>query len=354
MKIAIVTVQVPFVRGGAEILADMLKKELIRRGHRAEIVTIPFKWYPWESLIDSMNMGRMMGLVDADGQKVDKVIALKFPAYYIQHENKVVWLLHQHRQAYDLWDTEYTDIQPLENGEEIRDFIRRCDNQYLREAKKIYTIADTPTRRLAQYNQISAETLYHPPMNYEKLHCESYGDYIFYASRIDPIKRQRLLVEAASFLKSDAKIILAGGGNVDEIDRLKTMIRERGLQDRVSMAGFITDEELWKLYGNCLGVYFGAYDEDYGYVTLEAFFAEKPVIVHRDSGGPLEFVTDGENGFVTEPDPKEIAEKIDLLYADRDLARRLGQNGRKSLEEKNMNWDYVIQKLLSDPEENQA
>ena len=138
MKIAIVTVQVPFLRGGAEIHAEMLKEELIRRGHRAEIISIPFKWYPWESLVDSMNMGRMMGLAEVDSERIDRVIALKFPAYYIKFDNKVLWILHQHRQAYDLWGTKYGDIHPLENGEEIRVSFAPAYSDTLVETKGIW------------------------------------------------------------------------------------------------------------------------------------------------------------------------------------------------------------------------
>ena len=348
MKIAIVTVQVPFLRGGAEIHAEMLKEELIRRGHRAEIISIPFKWYPWESLVDSMNMGRMMGLAEVDSERIDRVIALKFPAYYIKFDNKVLWILHQHRQAYDLWGTKYGDIHPLENGDEIRDFIMKCDNAYIPEARKIFTNAQTTADRLMKYNGIHAEALYHPPKNHDKLYCREYGDFVFYPSRIDSLKRQMLLVEAAQHLQSEAKIVIVGGGNKDEIRRINDLVGEKHLQDRVKLTGFITDDELREYYARCLGVYFGAYDEDYGYITLEAFFSEKPVIVHKDAGGPLEFVEDGINGFVTDPDPKAIAEKIDSLFEHRDMAKRMGQAGRKSLDDKNINWDYVIDRLLSD------
>ena len=67
MKIAIATVQVPFVTGGAEILTGMLKEELLKRGHQADIVTIPFKWYPNESLLNSMMLGRLIYLSELGG-----------------------------------------------------------------------------------------------------------------------------------------------------------------------------------------------------------------------------------------------------------------------------------------------
>lgn len=348
MRIAIATVQVPFLTGGAEILCDMLKNELIKRGHKAEIVTIPFKWYPTTQLTNSMIMGRMIDLSESAGEKIDKVIAMKFPAYYLKHDNKVMWLMHQHRQAYDLWGTKYSDLHLLKNGEEIRDYITECDNKYISEYSKIFTIAQTTSNRLKEFNGIDSTALYHPPLNYEKLHCEDYGDYIFYPSRIDSIKRQRLLVEAAKYVKSDVKVVIAGGENKEEIDYINKLIKENALENKVKLAGFISEEEKINYYANCLGVYFGAYNEDYGYITLEGFFSEKPVIVHKDAGGPLEFVEDNENGFVIDDDPLKIAEKMDYLFEHKDEAKRLGQNGRKSMDEKNLNWDYVIDQLLTD------
>ena len=116
MKIVITTVQVPFIKGGAENLVKMLKDELIKRGHQTDIVTIPFKWYPPSTLLDCMLMGRIMDLTEVNGEKIDRVIAMKFPAYYVKHDNKVIWLMHQHRQAYDLWETKYGDLHNFPNG----------------------------------------------------------------------------------------------------------------------------------------------------------------------------------------------------------------------------------------------
>lgn len=348
MRIAIATVQVPFMKGGAEIHADMLEKELLKRGHKAEIVTIPFKWYMGECLLNSMNMGRMMDLSESNGEKIDRVIGMKFPAYYAQHKNKVLWLLHQHRSAYDLWNTEYGDLEHFPDGEAIRDFIWECDNKYLPEAKRIYTNAQTTADRLMRYNGILSTALYHPPLNHEKLHCKSYGDFVFYASRINALKRQSLLVEAARYVKTKVRIVIAGGGDTSEIDKIKTLIAKYHLEDRVSMPGFISEQDKIDYYANCLAVYFGTYNEDYGYITLEGFFSEKPVIVHKDSGGPLEFVQDGYNGYVTDPDPELIAEKIDYLYEHRNEAKQMGKNAKQTLVDKHMNWNYVIDRLLED------
>lgn len=347
MKVAIATVQVPFTRGGAEIHAELLKTELKKRGYNADIVTIPFKWYPYSSLMKSIEMGRMMDLSSVNGEKIDKVIAMKFPAYLLKHDDKVLWLLHQHRQAYDLWNTSYGDIHLWDNGVEVRDFIRKIDKKYIPEARKIYTNAKCTADRLKNYCDINGTALYHPPLNYDKFYTEEYKDYFFYPSRINSIKRQRVLVEAMKYVKTDVKAVISGGAEEDELVYINNLIKENKLENKVKLTGFISEEEKLKYYANAIGIYFGAYNEDYGYITLESFYAKKPVIVHTDAGGPLEFVTDNYNGYVIEADAKEVAKKLDYLYENKDEAKKLGENGYKSLQEKNINWDYVINSLLS-------
>lgn len=348
MKVAIATVQVPFITGGAEIHASLLCQELRARGHEAEIVTIPFKWYPPETLINCMIMGRMMDLTEVNGEPIDLVIAMKFPAYYVKHPNKVLWLLHQHRQAYDLWGTPFGDIHGWEDGEFLRDTIVHNDNAFLSEAVRIFTNAGNTAKRLKNYNGIHATSLYHPPAGHARLRCDDYGDFVFYASRIDPMKGQRLLVEAARYLETDAKICVAGKGAQKEMAHLQGLIEQNGLHERVRLLGFISEEEKIDCYARCLGVYFGAYDEDYGYVTLEAFFSKKPVIIHEDAGGPLEFVVHGQNGYVLERNPEAIAARIDAWYRDRAMAKEMGERGWQGLQEKNIHWDHVIAALLGE------
>jgi glycosyltransferase involved in cell wall biosynthesis len=98
------------------------------------------------------------------------------------------------------------------------------------------------------------------------------------------------------------------------------------------------------LYAGALGILYAPFDEDYGYVTLEAFLAAKPVITAADSGGTLEFVRDGINGFVCAPDPPALAAAIDRIAGDRSLAERLGGAGQSLA--RTITWDGVIEQLL--------
>ncbi len=347
MRIAIALVQVPFINGGAEILAQTLRDELRKRGHEAEIVTIPFNnACSNEALKDSIKMGELIDLTSVNGRDIDIVIAMKFPAYYLKHDHKVVWLMHQHRQAYDLWGTSYGTLCKTDDGEELRSLIMEKDRESFLDARAVFTISRNTSNRLKRYNHIDSKVLYPPPAHWDKMHCESYGDYIFYLSRIYSIKRQHTLIRAAKYLQSDAKVIIAGRGSEIQQTKIFDLIRENHLEDRVRFIGEITDEEKIEYYANCLGVYFGAYDEDYGYITLEGFFSRKPVIVHKDAGGPLEFVEDGVNGYIVDTAPEILAEKIDQLYWDKKKAQEFGERGYQKLIDMNLDWDYVIDELI--------
>jgi glycosyltransferase involved in cell wall biosynthesis len=346
MKVAIATVQVPFIQGGAEILAQSLQTQLLARGHSCDIISIPFKWYPPETLADCMMMGRMLDLTEVNGERIHVVIALKFPAYYTRHDNKVVWLLHQHRQAYDLWGTEFGDLHTFTSGERMRRVILEHDTRYLGEARGIFTISNNVTRRLAQYNSLNATTLYHPPADHDLFRCDGYEPFVFCPGRIDQMKRQRLVVEAARHLKSGMKIVIAGRGTESETAHLVNLIREHNLSDRVTLAGYISEEQKRDYYARCRAVFFGGYEEDYGYVVLEAYYAAKPVIALDDTGGALEFVEDKVNGFVAANRARVLADRIDLLGDDESLAEKMGQAGARMLEEKQVNWDHVISALL--------
>ncbi len=86
-------------------------------------------------------------------------------------------------------------------------------------------------------------------------------------------------------------------------------------------------------------------DEDYGYVTVEAFLSGKPVVTCTDSGGTLEFVVDGESGFVVEPQAEAIGTAIDRLYRNRDRASEMGAAGRPRVAD--IGWDLVVESLTA-------
>ena len=128
MRVVVAAPQVPFVRGGAELMAEDLVAALRARGHESEIVSIPFKWYPGSRVLDQAFLWRLVDLTESDGRPIDRVIATKFPAYCVRHPNKVAWVLHQFRQAYDYDRTELGqfDESPAGPRDAPRDRAPRC------------------------------------------------------------------------------------------------------------------------------------------------------------------------------------------------------------------------------------
>jgi glycosyltransferase involved in cell wall biosynthesis len=344
MKIAIVNNQAPFVRGGAELLAEWLADKLQEHGHEAQIVRLPFAWSPSRRVIDHMLATRLVRLPN-----VERVVALKFPAYYVRHENKVLWMLHQFRQAYDLWGTPYQDLPDTPEGHEVRSAVLESDRRYLKEPRRIYTNSKIVGERLAHYSGISSEVLYPPLPDPSAYLCDGYGDYFFCPGRITLGKRQHLALEAMGAMRSHARLVIAGAPErPQDLDRLRAIIAEHGLEQRVTLLPrWIDDDEKLQLLAGARAVLYLPYGEDsYGYVTLEAFHARKPVITLADSGGTLELVRDRQNGRVVS-NVVELAEALDELADDDGLAERWGQAALATIDELEISWQRVIRCLTT-------
>lgn len=343
MRIAIATVQVPFVSGGAEYHVEGLKAELIKAGHIAEIISAPFR-FDKRYLADDMAYWqrqdfRTLGMPPPDG-----VIAMKFPSYLLQHPCKTLWLLHQHRAVYELLDTPWGEQSGKADVDEITAKIKQADCAAISAISARYTISQTVTDRLQRYNGISSQPLYHPPPNHELLNPNgAIFPYIFAPSRLEPLKRQDLLIKAMPFVDQPMTAIICGSGMMQK--HYQQLALKLGVADRVRFTGFVTNEQIRRYYSHSLAVFFGPYQEDLGYVTLEAMLSAKPVITCKDSGGITEFVMPNDTGAVIEPDPEQIAVQINRLWHDRRLAREMGRNGLQRYKDLNISWDNVVQKL---------
>jgi glycosyltransferase involved in cell wall biosynthesis len=349
MRVLLATVQVPFVQGGAEVLARSLLDALRAAGHEAEITAIPFKWYPPERMLDCMLACRLLDVTETNGRPIDRMIGLKFPAYLMPHPNKVLWLLHQHRQSYEQWDQPISDMIHFANGREVRDAIRRTDQRLIPEARAVYTIAENVSRRLRNYCGVESTPLYHPPHRPEAFRCEDPSDnYYFFPSRINAAKRQHLAVEGLANAGGDARLVFCGESEDDKYyDGIQRSIDEYGLRSRVEFLGRVSEKEKVELYSRCLAVVYPPLDEDYGYITLEAMLSSKPVITCVDSGGPLEFVKDGECAMVVEPGGAAIGEAMRRMQWDHAAAAAMGRAGREMYLAMDITWNTVIEKLLA-------
>ncbi|MGE0703999.1 MAG: glycosyltransferase family 4 protein [Vicinamibacterales bacterium] len=342
-RVIVCEAQVPFVRGGAERHVRSLVDQLQRRGYEAELVSLPFKWYPRREVLTHAAAWRLIDLSESNGRPIDLVIGSKFPSYFVRHPNKVVWLIHQHREAYDLCGTIYSDFAHVEEDVGLRETLLRLDREMLGECRRVFTNARNTADRLAAFNGMASEPLYHPPPLAERLTGGSYGDYALFVGRIESIKRPDLAVEAMRHIQRPIRLIVVGEGTRRE--PVEALTHSLGIADRVEFRGAVSDDELVALYRDALCVIYTPYDEDFGYVTLESFLAAKPVITSPDSGGPLEFVEHGVNGMVCPPHAEAIAAAVNELAQHRQRAAALGAAGAERA--RTISWDDVIDKLLN-------
>lgn len=343
-NILICTTQVPFTKGGGESHVEGLRDAFIEGGYNAEIVAVPFKWYPPSEIMRGALAWRMLDVSEANGKPIDLVVGMKFPAYLVQHERKITWVMHQYRAAYNLWGTQFDDLSTYPDGIRIREWIHQCDNRFIRESRKVFANSKTVADRLRRFNNIESEPLYHPPPRAKSLYCGEQGDYVFYPSRLEPQKRQVLLIEAAKFLKTPVKIVLAGSSH--DPKHYEDLAKKLGVTDRITFKGFIDEQTMIELYANALGVCYLPFDEDYGYVTIEGMLSGKPVVVLEDGGGATEFVENGREGFVVEPEPRAIAEALDSLFENRARASKMGEQGLEKIQSLNLSWQNVVERLV--------
>jgi glycosyltransferase involved in cell wall biosynthesis len=345
MKVLVVNNMAPFVWGGAEELAVHLQRAIAEAGHEAEILRVPFRWEPPAVIPSQMLLVRVLELAN-----VDRVIALKFPAYLIRHPHKTVWLLHQYRQAYDLYESGDSNLRAGELGAEIREVIAGADHESFGEARRIFANSDVTRDRLARFSGVEADIL-RAPLNDAELFAGGASDgYVFAGGRINAAKRQHLLVEALAAVPAPLRLVIAGPpDSPDDEARLRRLVEVHGLEDRVTLdLGFLPRRRVADYVNRALASAVLPYDEDsFSYVAMEAAAAGKPIIATEDSGGVLGLVSHLATGWVAEPDPESLADGLAWFAAHPTEAARLGDGARQRWTDLALTWPATVERLLA-------
>lgn len=342
MRVAIVDSQIPFFHGGAEMLASRLARAVREQGHDLEMVTLPLNPLVAQDVNRAIdfalgeNLARWIAAPDV-------VVALRFPGYLVQHPDKRVWLLHQLRQYYEYYDQTAAGGNAQEM-EALRRRIVEADRAALSGAAHLWSQSPRIAQRLERYNGVPSTPLLAPLPSEEGFYRGRQERYIFVPSRLEWHKRQWLAIEAMAHARSDVKVVITGDGGA--YAKYLAQIERLGLQDRILVCGRVSLPVQAAWYANCLAVFFGPDDEDYGFVTLEAMLSGKPVITCRDSGATLNFVTDGVNGRVIEADPLAVAEAIDAMADNPAAARAMGDAGYDRYRKLGLSWERTASVLL--------
>lgn len=342
MRVIVSASQAPFLNGGGEAHIQSLIAALRAAGHTVSLAPVPFKFSPPADVERAMRFCDGLDLSAPNGQAVDRLISLQFPGYGMRHPRHVLWLMHQYRAVYELYDARTADA----DTRRLREAVHRFDRTALGRIERRFANSRRVAERLAAFNGLRAEPLYHPPPDAQLLRDAEPWDYVFLPSRLERLKRQELVIDAAALWRAPVVALLSGEGGQtafyqERIDRL-------GVGDKVRLVGRLSDAEKRAAYAHALAVIFPPFDEDLGYVTLEAMYAARPVITCEDSGGPLEFVEPGVTGEVVPPSAEAMAAAVDRLWADRARARRLGEAGREKVLALGLSWERVVERLLAD------
>lgn len=344
MKVLIVNNMNPFIWGGAEELAFHLQKNLEIAGHTAETLKIPFQWEPANRVLSQMLMVKAFELWN-----VDHVIALKFPAYLIRHPKKTIWLLHQYRQAYDLYDANQTNIPANKEGQELRLLIKNADNESFLESNQLLTNSLATRQRLLHYNGINAKVLLPPVNDPERFVGVQSGHYVFAGGRVNRMKRQDLLLEAMKYTDNAVKLLIAGPPDSETDARaLKETVARLDLTHRVHLDLRFLPRETYANYMNAArAVAYLPFDEDsLGYVAMEGALASKALVTTTDSGGVLSLVQHQETGWVAEPSPQSLGEALNSVYKSTALTQQYGKAARALWLSLNVNWPQTVETLL--------
>jgi glycosyltransferase involved in cell wall biosynthesis len=347
MRVIIASTCVPFIDGGGRLIVRWTAEAMRAAGHEVEEFYLPFPGGARASLPAILGLRAMPFAGSAD-----RLVAIRWPAHVIRHENKATWFIHHYRQLFDLWDTPYRGVPANSEGLAYREALRRIDNLGLEESRDLFSNSLIVRDRVRQYNGLDPEPLL-PPLGGDtsRFYTDSYGDFIFYPSRVTTIKRQLLAIQAMRYTTSGVRLVIAGRSESAAYSReMESFVRENGLEDKVDLRlGWLDETEKADLLARCLALAYLPLDEDsYGYPALEASHSAKPIVTLRDAGGALEFVRDGHEGLVADPNPRSLAVAFDRLYEDRAAAERMGVQSSARRTELDITWDHVIRRLLGD------
>ena len=341
MKILVTANKTPFIQGGAWYHKHGLVTALREAGHEVELLQLPFAGQPLSEVRLTMRHASAWDMTHPNGVHIDKVISLQFPTWGIQHPNHVTWVMHQHRAVYDLFNKNEADKDLARLKAEITEF----DNTHLANKRALYANSERVAQRLKQFNALESRVLYHPPANAKLFYFADPERYLYVPSRLETLKRQSLVLEAAALMRSSLPILFSGDGGQRDI--LRAQVEKLELQDRVRFLGHVTEAEKRALYAHSLAVVFPAQDEDYGYITLEAMLSSKAVVVCSDGGGPLEFIQHQSNGWVESPNPQALAARFDWLDANPSAVAAAGRAARADIEAAGLNWHTVVEQLTA-------
>ncbi|WP_445627981.1 glycosyltransferase family 4 protein [Nostoc sp. DSM 114167] len=222
------------------------------------------------------------------------------------------------------------------HGLEVWDIENKATKFALQKADKIISVSNYTRQRLLQDPNIDSDKIVILPNTFDasKFPINSKPTYllkrynltdeqpiILTVTRLGSMAKYKgydqilyALVKVRSHLPN-VHFILAGKG--DDIPRIKTLVTNLNLQDCVTIAGFVPEQELCDHYNLCDVFALPSKGEGFGIVFLEALACGKPVLAGNQDGS-IDPLAEGKLGCLVDPDNvEEIADNlIQILQGD--------------------------------------
>lgn len=268
-----------------------------------------------------------------------------FPSFFIDKSPMVYCPQEPLRICYDLKDfTMKREDIPLHIKFSFQFYIPFLKWMDKKNAKFDQVVANSyfSKKQLEDVYGVETSVIY-PGVDYEKFKNKDCEDYILVVNRIDPAKRIEIAIYTMKYL-SQMKMKIIGTGSPIVIKNLKNLVKELKLEDRIEFIENVTENELIEAYSKCFCTIFTPFREPFGMVALESMAAGKPVI-GCNVGGFTEIVEDNKHGFLVEPDPKIISEKIKFLIDNPEIYKKMSKECLK--QSSNFTWKKTANQLMN-------
>jgi glycosyltransferase involved in cell wall biosynthesis len=385
MNIAILAPSpVRFAMGGAEHLWLGLQRYLNEQtGHNCELFKFPS---PGSNFREILSAYLEPARFDLD--QFDVVLTGKDPAWFVEHADHRVWMLHKLRGVYDTYhffdqplveepaspsakkaqqDLERiarTGAGPGKARKVVERLIKDIDSDRVADldlrfpgpfTRRIIHLLDeialSPQRikRFAAISRTVSEredyfpdgvdaVVAYPPPRMTGFTCK-HPEHFFTVSRLDNAKRIDLIIREYRKVSGEVKLFIGGVGPA--LDDLRAAAAG---DERIIFLGKLTDAQILDYYARSIAVPFTPYDEDYGLITVEAMRSSKPVLTLSDCGGVTELVRHGENGWCVPNKEGALTEAFEQALKDPDRTSELGRAAERSV--RHITWENVAKTLL--------
>jgi glycosyltransferase involved in cell wall biosynthesis len=344
LNVLVLTTRIPFIRSDAEELRDSLVLNLQTAGVQAESMSLPFTCEPAERLVEEMWIARTIEIAN-----VDRVIALAFPAYLAPHPNKVCWVVHQYRQAYDLFDEGQSNVPTTPRGDTLRRMIRTADNLAFTSAQALFALSPIGQGRIRHYNGLEAQILPRPLSDPGLFVGVEADGYVFAGGSVGRAKRQALLIQALAYAPGVRLVVAGPPDDETTAPALRELAARIGVEDRLTLdLRLLPRAEVATLVNRSSAcAYIPLDEESIGCATMEAFQAGKPVVTVDDARGVLEIVHHEHTGLVAEPTPEALGAALASVIAAPTRAVAMGAAGHDLLNDRVLTWPRTIERLLA-------